>query len=181
LKLKILLGACSFALAGAAVATETTTYEYDAQGRLTKSAKSGGPQSGWGKCTSFDAAGNRTNQTVDSSGCANGGGSGGGGGGNSPPVANPNTYGVSCFAGAYPVVFDDTDPDGDTLSLLSVSGPLGATISGTTSIYVTGTTTPGTYVINYTIQDGNGGTASSTLTLIWANNPNCGGGGGPLF
>lgn len=164
--------------ASSSQATETTTYEYDAQGRLIKSSKSGGPASGTEKCTSFDPAGNRTNQTVNSSGCSSGGGGGGGGGGsNNPPVANPNSFGVSCLAGAYPVVFDDTDPDGDTLSLLSVSGPLGATISGTTSIYVTGTNTPGSYVISYTIQDGNGGTASSTLTLTWAYNPACGGGG----
>lgn len=178
LRFQILLGACCMALAGTAGATETTSYEYDAQGRLIKSSKAGGPKSGTGKCTSFDPAGNRTNQTVNSSGCVAGGG-GGGGGGNSPPVAYPNSYGVSCFAGNYNVVFDDTDPDGDPLSLLSVSGPLGASIANSTSIYVTGTNNPGTYVINYTIQDTSGATASSTLTLTWAYNSACGG-GGPL-
>lgn len=64
MKYGALLGACTIALAGVAGATETTTYEYDAQGRLIKSSKAGGPASGTQKTTSFDPAGNRTNQTV---------------------------------------------------------------------------------------------------------------------
>jgi len=47
-----------------ALATETTTYEYDALGRLVKSTKAGGPSSGTEKATAYDPAGNRTNQTV---------------------------------------------------------------------------------------------------------------------
>lgn len=163
----------------AAFAAETTTYEYDAQGRLVKSSKVGGPANGKKKCTSYDPAGNRTNQTVTSASCTSGGGSGGGGG-NNPPVANPDSYGVSCLAGNYPVTTNDSDPDGDAITLLSVSGPLGASVANSTSVYVTGTSNPGTYTINYTIQDANGATASSTLTLTWAYNPACGGGGGPL-
>ncbi len=99
---------------------------------------------------------------------------------NTPPVANPDSYGVSCLAGAYPVTTNDTDADGDAISIVSVSGPLGASISGSTSIYVTGTTNPGTYTIYYTIQDVHGATAGSNLTLTWASNPACGGGGGPF-
>lgn len=167
-----------FFFAAPALAAETTTYEYDAQGRLIKSAKSGGPKSGTQKCTSYDEAGNRTNQTVNASGCTVGAGGGGGGGGNNPPIAIPDSYGVSCLAGNYPVTHTDSDPDGDAISLLSVSGPLGASVANSTSIYVTGTNNPGTYVISYTIQDTSGATASSTLTLTWAYNPACGGGGG---
>jgi len=96
---------------------------------------------------------------------------------NTPPVANPDSFGVSCFGGTYNVTANDTDADGDAISMVSVSGPLGATVSGTTSIYVTGTNTPGTYTIYYTIQDIHGATASSNLTLTWAYNPACGGGG----
>ncbi|MEP3224588.1 MAG: Calx-beta domain-containing protein [Parasphingorhabdus sp.] len=99
---------------------------------------------------------------------------------NTPPVANPDSYGISCLAGTYPVTNNDTDADGDTISIVSVSGPLGAAISGGTSISVTGTTNPGTYTIYYTIQDTHGATASSNLTLTWASNPACGGGGGPF-
>jgi len=99
---------------------------------------------------------------------------------NTPPVANPDSYGVSCLAGTYNVTNNDTDADGDSISMVSVSGPLGATVSGTTSISVTGTNNPGTYVINYNIQDVHGATAGSSLTLTWAYNPACGGGGEPL-
>ncbi len=98
---------------------------------------------------------------------------------NTPPVANPNSYAHSCAAAVYNVVANDTDADGDAISMVSVSGPLGATVSGTTSISVQGTTQAGTYVINYTIQDIHGATASSSLTLTWVTSPACG--GGPLF
>ncbi len=177
------LSLAALLLGGSAMAAETTSYEYDAQGRLIKSSKVGGPANGKKKCTSYDPAGNRTNQTVTSASCTGGtggGGGGGGGGGNNPPVANPDSYGVSCLAGNYPVTLNDSDPDGDAITLLSVSGPLGASVANSTSVYVTGTNNPGTYTINYTIQDANGATASSTLTLTWAYNPACGGGGGPL-
>lgn len=98
---------------------------------------------------------------------------------NTPPVANLDSYGVSCLAGTYNVINNDTDADGDAISVISVSGPLGAYKVGTTSIHVNGTNTPGTYYISYTIQDVHGATASSSLKLTWAYNPACGGGGGP--
>lgn len=53
--------------AGAAFATETTTYSYDALGRLTAVAQSGGPNNGVNTTYSMDAAGNRTNVTVTGS------------------------------------------------------------------------------------------------------------------
>lgn len=54
----------ALAAPGAALGQETTTFEYDAQGRLTESARVGGPASGVVKATVYDAAGNRTNQSV---------------------------------------------------------------------------------------------------------------------
>ena len=45
-------------------ATETTTYSYDTLGRLVQSNVSGGPASGVQTATSYDPAGNRTNQTT---------------------------------------------------------------------------------------------------------------------
>lgn len=70
-------------LGAGAQASETTTFDYDAQGRLIKTSKSGGPVSGQQKCTDYDPAGNRTNRTVSASGCS----SGGGGGGSAPSFA----------------------------------------------------------------------------------------------
>lgn len=49
---------------GVARADETTTYTYDALGRLVTTATSGGPSSGVQAQYTFDAAGNRTNVTV---------------------------------------------------------------------------------------------------------------------
>lgn len=151
-------------LASAAYATETTTYEYDAQGRLTKSSKSGGPASGTEKCTSYDPGGNRTNQTVNSSGCSgSGGGSGGGGGSNNPPVAVNDFLLSFCGTGSVNVLTNDNDPDGDTITATSVTGGMGAYISGGNSVVVTSGVT-GT--LTYTIQDTSGATDTATITVF---------------
>jgi YD repeat-containing protein len=46
------------------LAAETVTHEYDALGRLVKTTKAGGPTNGTQATTTFDPAGNRTQQTV---------------------------------------------------------------------------------------------------------------------
>lgn len=46
-------------LATAALGSETTTYSYDALGRLVSSTQSGGPSTGLNMATCFDRAGNR--------------------------------------------------------------------------------------------------------------------------
>jgi YD repeat-containing protein len=53
-----LLGS-SLLLASVAVASETTTYTYDALGRLVLSANSGGPRNGQSSGTRYDPVGNR--------------------------------------------------------------------------------------------------------------------------
>jgi len=54
-----------FVLVGVpAVASETTTYTYDALGRLVTTSVSGGPTNGLSTTTQFDPAGNRTNYQV---------------------------------------------------------------------------------------------------------------------
>jgi YD repeat-containing protein len=72
-------------LATLASATETTTYHYDAQGRLIKTSKAGGPAAGEEKCTAYDPAGNRTSRSIGTGGCTAGGGGPGGGG--NPPIS----------------------------------------------------------------------------------------------
>ena len=49
-------------------AQETTTYKYDARGRLTEVKQQGGPASGTVTTYSHDAADNRTNVTVTTTG-----------------------------------------------------------------------------------------------------------------
>ena len=67
---------------------ETTTYTYDALGRVTTVQHSGGPADGTAATYSYDPASNRTNVTVTLSGSGGGGGgSGGGSGGNNDPGA----------------------------------------------------------------------------------------------
>ena len=46
-------------LAPVALGSETTTYSYDALGRLVATARSGGPSSGVNMASCFDRAGNR--------------------------------------------------------------------------------------------------------------------------
>jgi hypothetical protein len=78
------LGASVAALCGASVAfaqQETTTYTYDALGRLTQVQKSGGPADGTTSVYNYDAASNRTNVTVTGSPNGSGNGSSGNGAG----------------------------------------------------------------------------------------------------
>ncbi len=65
----IVLMAAAALLAGArpASAGETTTYSYDALGRLTNAAHSGSVNGGLNQAYSHDAADNRTNVTVTGS------------------------------------------------------------------------------------------------------------------
>lgn len=63
--------------ADVASAQETTTYTYDALGRVISVYRSGGPINGTASSYTYDAASNRTNVTV--SGSPNGSGNGSGG------------------------------------------------------------------------------------------------------
>lgn len=61
----LMLGAAAAALAGtAALATETVTYSYDAQGRLTKAEHTGTVNNGVVTTYTHDKADNRTNKTT---------------------------------------------------------------------------------------------------------------------
>jgi len=146
-----------------ACASETATYEYDALGRLEKVTRDDGTDTTVVDYE-FDDAGNRTNRTV-------GDGSGGGGGGstNNPPVAtNDSTSVPDRFESSYPnVLLNDSDPDGDTLVITSVTQPWNAivTISFGGMLSVLGTNV-GVGSSTYTISDGNGGTATATLTVV---------------
>ncbi|WP_338445674.1 Ig-like domain-containing protein [Pelagerythrobacter marensis] len=152
------------ALASGVFAAETTTYEYDAQGRLIGSSRSGGPASGVINITSYDPAGNRSNHKVA--------------GGtpspsppppppppNTPPVANTD-YGTmpACSFATFNVVQNDTDADGDyPLKVIAVSGALSPSISGTTSIKVASSGATGGFPINYTVEDSRGATGDGVL------------------
>ncbi|MEO6689542.1 MAG: Ig-like domain-containing protein [Dokdonella sp.] len=72
------------------------------------------------------------------------------------------------------VLANDTDPDGDSLSLVSVGAPLHGTavVSGRNVIYTPATGFSGSDRVTYTISDGHGGTATAILVVTVAMRPN---------
>lgn len=160
--------ATAAALAGAAAASETVTYSYDALGRLVAVATSGGPNDGVDVGTSYDPAGNRCHHVVAA-----------GGGAQPcpappPPPPPPNQPPVTvadsgsqqrCSTGIYNVTANDSDPDGDLpLTVTAVSGPGYSVHSPSEVQFVSGNST-GPKTGTYTVQDTRGATADGTITV----------------
>jgi Big-like domain-containing protein/Calx-beta domain-containing protein len=86
-----------------------------------------------------------------------------------PPIANPDTANVNeGQTVVVPVLANDTDADGDTLKVDSTSPDSGAVITinaDQTVSYTPKAGTCGSDTFTYTIDDGRGGTASSTVTV----------------
>ena len=72
------------------------------------------------------------------------------------------------------VLANDSDPDGDPLTIQSVTAPtLGtAAISGTVVVYTPAAGVVGTDRFTYTINDGRGGTATANVTVTITPPPN---------
>lgn len=88
---------------------------------------------------------------------------------NRPPIANNDsaTTGAS-NSSTISVLSNDSDPDGDPLTITSVSAVSGggtATIMYGAWIRFDAPSDPGTKTFTYTISDGRGGTASATVTV----------------
>jgi Tol biopolymer transport system component len=89
---------------------------------------------------------------------------------NSPPVANDDTLTVTeGLTKVKNVVFNDTDADGDQLTITAVTQPDHGTVTilsdMTTVSYASDTGYAGTDTFTYTISDGNGGTDTATVTV----------------
>src|SRR5439155_15607075 len=95
------------------------------------------------------------------------------GGPNDPPVAvNDFTNTVEDVSVTIQPLANDSDPDGDPLTITSVSPTNGtALISGANVVFTPATNFFGTATIGYTISDGNGGTASALITVIVTAGP----------
>ncbi len=139
--------------------SQSTTYEYDALGRLVR---------GIYPCAvnvtyAYDAAGNRTSLQT-------------GTGANRPPNAASDVTSTNSNA---PVLFDprtnDCDPDGGALTVVSASTPSSgtATISGggTGITYTPATNFVGTASFTYTVRDPQNATATAAVTVTIANRP----------
>jgi uncharacterized repeat protein (TIGR01451 family) len=90
---------------------------------------------------------------------------------NRPPVANNDTATTPINVSVnVPVLANDSDPDGDVLTIVSVSPTNGtASISGTNVVFTPTNNLPGT--VRYTITDGFGGTNSALVTITVSNRP----------
>ncbi len=90
---------------------------------------------------------------------------------NKPPVAVDDSASTGCNAITINVLDNDSDPDGDALSIIGVSAAsLGtAVISGSTIVYTPSNTcgkgNTGLDTFTYTISDGNGGTATASVNV----------------
>lgn len=161
-----LVGLLGFASAHAA---ESVTYEYDALGRLDKVIRVNGSNTVTIEYD-YDAAGNRTQRTVS-------------GGAPPPPPNNPPNAVNDASTAPYlyattyvNVTANDSDPDGDPLTVTAVTQPNNAAVSihSSSTIRLVALNS-GTSSMSYTVSDGNGGTDTATLTYTVPS-----GGGNPF-
>ncbi|HEX8699421.1 MAG TPA: Ig-like domain-containing protein, partial [Myxococcaceae bacterium] len=86
-----------------------------------------------------------------------------------PPDAVNDTFTVAQDSGAtvLTVLANDTDPDGDTLTITAVTQPANGSVTtnGTTVSFTPAAGFTGTTTFEYTISDGNGGTDTATVTI----------------
>lgn len=84
---------------------------------------------------------------------------------NDGPVANPDSASTrEGMAVVIPVLANDTDPDGGTLTVTAVSAP-GVLLADGTVRYTPGANFTGTATFSYTVSDGQGGTATGQVTV----------------
>ncbi|MBN1994744.1 MAG: tandem-95 repeat protein [Anaerolineae bacterium] len=105
----------------------------------------------------------------DDEACSDGSEVGGGGGGNNPPVAVDDAIATPKNT---PVIINvlnnDSDPDGNPLTIDSLTQPAKGTAVNNgdgTITYTPKNNNVGSYQFTYTISDGHGGTAAATVTV----------------
>lgn len=100
-------------------------------------------------------------------GCGGGGGDGGGGGANHDPVINSLTAAAPAVwqGGSTQITVSASDPDGDRLTYVWTSNGGSVSGSGATVIF-TAPASGGCFRVNVTVQDGQGGQASRSITII---------------
>jgi hypothetical protein len=87
---------------------------------------------------------------------------------NQPPVANADSASTaSGTAVTIDVLANDTDANGDPLSVIGVTNGVRGTVAnnGVNVTYTPNAGTSGTDVFSYTVADGRGGTASGSVTV----------------
>jgi len=184
---------------GSALAQTTACYTYDGTGRLVEAEYSDGSQISY----DLDRNDNRNGTAQSPSGAAScatpvaavgplaGGDLSSGTGAppppppppptNNPPVAVFDSAAVQRFGSINLFVLaNDSDPDGDTLSISSITSPttgVALIINSGTAIQFSAGGATGSADFNYTLSDGNGGTATGYVSVEVLG----GGGGGEEF
>lgn len=135
-------------------------YVYDSAGRLIKAIYSNGITVEY----RYDAAGNRTE--ILSSQSSN----------TAPNAVNDSASTTVSSSINIMVRNNDTDADGNNLTVTSVTTPTGGSVviqGGGTYVRYTAPGSAGSYTFNYTLSDGAGGTdtATVTVTVSAANTP----------
>ncbi len=87
---------------------------------------------------------------------------------NQIPTANDDSYATTDVqAITLDVLTNDTDPEGDTLTITSASASSGnVTFTGTEIVYTPSVGTEGVETVDYEISDNNGGTATGTAYIV---------------
>lgn len=168
------------ALPATAYAAETQTYVYDDLGRLVTVSYAGSINNGQKHSMCYDPTDNRTRYRSDPSGA-----------GvvcptptpvptsappsppppptNNPPIANTDVVNAqACATVLADIVVNDTDPDNDGLTIVSVgtSSVADVAIYDAHKISVTGYWPQTHGWITYTISDGRGGSATGSIHII---------------
>ena len=181
---------CSVAASGligtSASGQETTTYTYDALGRLTSSSVvTGSSSTTTGTC--LDPAGNRAQYSVSVNGTANCYTSTPAPSptptptptptpSNSPPVANADSTSFHCsLQKTLNLTANDTDPENNLpLSLVSVttnSPNIWASVISASSVSI-GASYPGSYMLTYVVADSLGATSTGSVNVTVTGNSN---------
>jgi YD repeat-containing protein len=141
-------------------AAADTNYVYDSAGRLIQVTYSNGVVIEY----RYDAAGNRQ-QVITSTAPSFAPRAAA----NKAPVAAADQYSVAAGgSAALSVLSNDTDADGNRLTVTGVTRPSGgaaAVAAGGGSITFDAPQAPGRYTFNYTVSDGSGATATNSVTV----------------
>ncbi len=164
--LRFLLLTCAIALhmtvSSPSASAEVADFGYDALGRLISVTKDDGTVIEY----EYDAAGNRRLKEVSDEP----GDSGGGGGSatNTPPVAVTDGTSINLAFGVRELnlTANDTDADGDDLTIVSVTQPTNASVAIISASEVRiFAESVGFDMFEYTISDGNGGQATGMVSV----------------
>ena len=133
------------------------THTYDALGRIIAVRYDDGKTILY----QYDAAGNRTQQVISTST------------GNRPPVTVPDSINLNENATSVSItpLANDSDPDGNPLTLSSVASGIYGTVStsGGTATYTSSHKRTATEVLIYVVSDGQGGQSSGDITINLTN------------